>query len=120
MTRLINPMMSLGASGAFANAIVFAKTKGVSYARNYAKPAYTNTADQAAVRDIIRKASKAWKLGSVVGGVTINPAYKTAYDAAKYGALSGFNVFIKDCVEKNNGVLFDGTLAIPTTPGDVA
>lgn len=113
-------MMSLGASGAFANAIVFAKTKGVSYARNYAKPAYTNTADQAAVRDIIRLASKAWKLGSVVGGVTINSAYKTAYDGVKYGALSGFNVFIKECVEKNGGIAFTGTLEIPATPGDVA
>lgn len=112
--------MSLGASGAFANAMVFAKNKGVNYVRNYAKPTYTNTTEQAAIRNIVRLASKAWKAGSAVGGVTINSAYKTAYDAAKYGALSGFNVFIKDCVEKNDGVLFDGTLVIPSTPGDVA
>ena len=119
MTKLINPMMSLGASGTFANAMVFAKNKGVSYVRNYAKPKYTNTAEQAAIRDIVRDASVSWKLGSTVGGVAINSAYKLAYDAAKYGNLSGFNLFIKECIQKNGGTSYTGTLEIPSTPGDV-
>lgn len=118
MTKLINPMMSLGASGTFANAMVFAKNKGVSYVRNYAKPKYTNTAAQAAIRNIVRDASVAWKIGSTVGGVAINSSYKNAYDAAKYGNLSGFNLFIKECIVKNDSTSYSGTLVIPTTPGD--
>jgi len=83
-------------------------------------PSYSNTTDQANIRDIVRKASIAWKLGSTVGGTAINSAYKLAYNTA--GALlqvSGFNLFIKECVAKNEGVSFDGSLAIPTTVGNV-
>lgn len=121
MAKVTMPLLSGDASGTVAKAMVFSKWKGRNYVRKYVIPSYSNTPGQANIREIITDASRAWSLGSTVGAVTINPAYKTAYNtAATTYQISGFNLFIKDCVEKNDGVAYDGTLALPTHPGDVA
>jgi hypothetical protein len=120
MAKVTGPLMSMDASGTVGDALTFSKWKGRNYVRQYVIPSYSNTTEQANIRDIVRKASIAWKLGSTVGATAINSTYKTNYNLA--GALlqvSGFNLFIKECVAKNEGVDFDGTLAVPTAVGDV-
>jgi hypothetical protein len=120
MAKVTSPLMSLDASGTIGNALTFSKWKGRNYVRQYVIPTYSNTTEQAAIRDIVRKASLAWKAGSTVGGTAINSAYKLAYDeAATAYQISGFNLFIKECVQKNEGTSFGGTLAIPDDVGDV-
>lgn len=121
MAKVTMPLLSGDASGQVAKAMVFSKWKGRNYVRKYVIPSYSNTTHQANIRSIITDASRAWSLGSTVGAVTINNAYKTAYNtAATTYQISGFNLFIKDCVAKNDGVSYSGTLALPTEPGDVA
>mgnify|MGYP003376285847 CR=1 FL=1 len=117
MSKVTGPLMSIDASGAFADTLVFSKWKGRNYVRQYVIPTYSNTTAQANIRDIVRDASIAWKTGATVGGVVINPAYKLAYDAAAVSAqISGFNFFIKECIALNNGITYDGSLAVPAEP----
>lgn len=112
--------MSLDASGTVANTMTFSKWKGINYVRQRVIPTYRNTVDQQAIRGIITDASVAWKTNATVGVTTIDAAYKLAYANAAQGyAMSGFNLFIKDCVALNGGVAYDGSLELPTTPGDV-
>lgn len=120
MARVTGPLMSMDASGTIGNALTFSKWKGRNYVRQYVIPTYSNTTEQANIRSIVTDASLAWKAGATVGGTAINPAYKTAYNnAATSYQISGFNLFIKECIQKNGGVSYDGSLAVPTTPGDI-
>lgn len=121
MAKVTGPLLSLDASGSIANTMTFSRWKGRNYVRQRVIPTYSNTALQAAIRDLIKDASIAWKSNATVGTVIINAAYKTAYaTAAASQAISGFNLFIKECVQKNGGSAYDGSLEIPATPGDVA
>lgn len=121
MAKVTGPLMSMDASGTIGDALTFAKWKGRNYVRQYVIPTYSNTTLQAKVRDIVRDASLAWKAGSTVGGVAIDPAYKLAYNQAAVAySVSGFNLFIKECMQKNGGSTYDGSLEIPTEPGDIA
>ncbi len=120
MAKLKGPMFSLDAAGSFGNSIVYSRWKGINYARQLVIPTFSRTDDQAAIRDIVKDASIAWKSGATVGSTPINSAYKLAYNNAASGfAYSGFNLFIKECIQKNEGVSYDGTLEIPATVGDV-
>ena len=120
MAKVTGPLMSLDASGTVANTMTFSRWKGINYVRQRVIPTYRRTTEQAAIRDIIKDASEAWKTGATVGVTTINAAYKLAYATAAMGfAYSGFNLFIKDCVALNGGVSYDGSLELPTEPGDV-
>lgn len=59
-------------------------------------------------------------MGMTVGTVTIDAAYKLAYNTAASGSqYSGFNLFIKDCVALNGGKDYDGSLEAPSEPGDI-
>lgn len=126
MAKVTGPLLSLDASGTIAKTITFSKWKGINYTRQRVIPTYRNTVEQMAVRDIVKDASIAWKNGATVGAVVINSAYKTAYGLLASGqALSGFNLFIKDCMIMNlvntMGVKsYDGSLEIPATPGVTA
>jgi len=111
--------MSIDASGTFADTLTASKWKGINYIRQRVIPTYRNTTLQAAIRSLITDASQAWKMGGAFGAVTINSTYKTAYNTAASGqAMSGFDLYIKDCVGKNGGSSYDGTFAAPTGPGD--
>lgn len=119
MAKVSAPLMSLDASGQVGKAIVFSKWKGVNYVRRHITPANPQSTDQTAIRDLITDASQAWATGATVGAVTLDAAYKLAYTTAAAGQpLSGFNLYIRDCVAKNEGVSYDGSLAAPTAPGD--
>lgn len=123
MAKVTGPLLSLDASGTIAKTITFSKWKGINYTRQRVIPTYRNTVEQMAVRDIVHDASIAWKNSATVGSVPINNAYKLAYNNLASGqALSGFNLFIKDCMTMNlidtAGVKsYDGSLVVPTTPG---
>jgi hypothetical protein len=123
MAKLIGPLHSLEASGQFGKSLVFGKWKGINVVRKYVIPTYRNTDEQKAVRDIVVDASLAWKEEDTIGAVEIDSDYKAAYDLAAAGsAMSGFNLFIKECMTENlvdtNGVKsYDGTLEIRTAPG---
>lgn len=120
MAKVTGPLMSMDASGQLGKALVFAKWKGQNYVRQYVIPMNPNTTEQANVRGIVGDASVAWKNSAVVGATTINPAYKLAYNTAAAGSgMSGFNLFIKECIALNGGITYDGSLELPTAPGDV-
>jgi len=116
MAKVTGPLLSLSASGSIAKTITFAVWKGIAYVRQRVIPTYSNTAQQADVRELITEASQAWFSEST----PIDTAYKAAYDLAAAGsAYSGFNLFIRDCFGKNwVASAYDGSLDIPTTPGD--
>lgn len=119
MAKVSGPLFSLDARGQVGKAIVFSFWKGVNYVRQHVVPANPQSTDQTAVRDLIHDASIAWKLGSTVGATTIDAAYKLAYNTAASGqAYSGFNLFIRDCVALNGAEAYDGSLELPTEPGD--
>lgn len=121
MAKVTGPLLSLDASGSVASTMTFSRWKGVNYVRQRVIPTYTNTTLQVNARALVHDASIAWKSGATVGAVTINAAYKLAYNTAASGmALSGFNLFIRECSQKNGGSAYDGTLVVPATPGDVA
>lgn len=111
--------MSLDARGQVGKAIVFSIWKGVNYVRRYIVPANPNSADQQKIRELITEASQAWATGATVGATTIDAAYKLAYNTAAAGTpMSGFNLFIRDCVALNGGSGYDGSIELPTEPGD--
>ena len=120
MAKVIGPLQSLDARGQFGKSMVFSAWKGINTVRQYVIPTYRNTTEQANIRKIISDASVAWKNEDTVGGVAIDAAYKLAYNTVAAGSqYSGFNLFMKECVAKNGGVAYDGTLEIPATPGDI-
>lgn len=120
--KVTGPGLSLDASGTIANTMTFSKWKGINYIRQRVIPTYRNTSEQMAVRDIVSDASLAWKTNATVGAVTIDSAYKLAYANAAAGmAMSGFNLFIKECMAKNlvdtGGVKsYTGTLSVYAQP----
>lgn len=122
MAKVTGPLLSLDASGTVAKTMTFSRWKGINYVRQRVIPTYSNSAEQVAVRDIVSDASIAWKTNATVGAVTINSAYKLAFNNAASGtAMSGFNLFIKDVMSTNlvdtAGVKsYDGSLAIPAGP----
>lgn len=120
MAKVKGPLFSFNASGSLGKAIVYSAWRGVAYVRELVIPGYSRTVGQGKLRDIIKDASHAWQTGATVGAVVIDSSYKTAYnDAAMGRAMSGFNMFIRDCVAKNNGIAYDGSLEAPTEPGDI-
>jgi hypothetical protein len=126
MAKTTGPLLSLGASGSVGKTLTYSTWKGVSYVRQLVKPTYRNSTEQMAVRDIVSDASIAWKTEATVGAIEIDSAYKLAYTVATQGqALSGFNLFMRDCMSINlintAGVKsYDGSLAIATAPGVLA
>jgi len=115
MAKLTGPLFSLDARGSLAKALVYAYWRGVNYVRRRVIPNNPQSADQTAVRNLITDASQAWANDTS----PIDTAYKAAYDTAAEGqAYSGFNLYISDSVAKNGGKDYDGSLDIPTEPGD--
>lgn len=120
MAKVTGPLLSLDASGSIASTMTFSRWKGINYVRQRVIPTYSRTTLQGNIRDLVKDASEAWLAGSTIGGVTIDGTYKSDYnDAASGTAQSGFNLFIHDCVLKNSGSAYDGSLALPTGPGDI-
>lgn len=122
--KVTGPLLSLDASGSVASTMVFSRWKGINYVRQRVIPTYSNTFKQNAIRSLITDATQAWKSGDTVGTVVINSTYKAAFDAAAAGlAMSGFNLFIKNCVvinyDASTSPYYDGSLVAPVDPTDL-
>jgi len=61
MARLTAPLLSLGASGSIAKALVFASWKGIPYARVHVIPTNPNTTKQQEVRGVFSTLAEMWK-----------------------------------------------------------
>jgi len=61
MARLTAPLLSFGASGALAKALVFASWKGIPYARTYVIPANPKSTAQQEVRGCFSTLNEMWK-----------------------------------------------------------
>ena len=123
MAKTFGPLFSLGASQAIGKSIVYSNWRGVSYVRKYMIPRNPKTDDQKLIRDLIKQSTQAWKTNATISPTTIDVAYKLAYAEAAHGqSFSGFNMYVRDCVAKNwdstASPQFDGTLVLPTEPGD--
>ena len=60
MVKVTGPMMSLGASGALAGAVVFSTWKGRPYVRELVKPANPRSGGQVGVRAMFKYLSQIW------------------------------------------------------------
>ena len=117
MAKTTGPLFSLTASGKLANTLVYSIWKGIPYVRQLVIPTYSNTTDQAAMRDLVTDLSQGWKAGSTIDGHAINATYKAAYATAAEGmAMSGFNLFMKENIDLNGSTAYTGDLTIHTAP----
>lgn len=62
MARTTGPLLSLGGSGAIAKTQVYSSWRGITYARQYVKPANPNTSEQQATRSVFSFLNSLWKL----------------------------------------------------------
>lgn len=62
MAKTTAPLFGFEGVGSIAKTLTFSKWRGVSYAKRYTKPSYTNTTTQAEVRSIFRALNAFWKL----------------------------------------------------------
>lgn len=58
MAKVTAPLLSFGGGGTVAKSVTFAKWRGISYARQYAKPGNPNTESQQQTRSIFRTLSQ--------------------------------------------------------------
>jgi hypothetical protein len=87
MVKLTGPMMSIDASGTFADTLTFSKWKGRNYARQRVIPENPKTAKQSGVRGMMKFLAQAWT--DLVAGE------KDDYDAAATARnISAYNEYI--------------------------
>lgn len=88
MAKVSGPLMSISASGKFANTLVASNWKGVAYMRQLVKPSNPNTTGQKSVRSILGTLAKACAsvLTSYADTLGIGSAF---FKAARDGAPSG-------------------------------
>lgn len=89
MPKLTGPLFSLSASGSLAKTLVFAKWKGVQYARQHVVPQNPDTVDQRAVRQVFKNMSAVYALL----GADATQSWK---NAALGLPLTERNVFVRD------------------------
>jgi hypothetical protein len=97
MTRVTAPLLSLDASGAFADTIVASKWKGINYMRLRVIPENPQTAPQVAIRTVLRHGVEKWRDASYVPASSKN-AWETY--AAGTG-MSGFNRWMRYYIDNN-------------------
>lgn len=121
MAKLKAPLLSLGASGAIAKAIVFFSWKGLNVAREYVVPANPNTTAQQTQRGWLKEAVDGIHTAMKAPTNGLDDADKSAF--ALLGSLEAtprtwFNTLTKMIIEqrlasKNWAIFTDGSV----TPG---
>ncbi|OIQ09920.1 hypothetical protein MOOR_07620 [Moorella thermoacetica] len=92
MAKVTAPLMSLDASGALGKALVFAKWKGINYARRYFVPMNPNTANQERVRGYFTRAVTSWQGES--------PETRAMWNSAVRGRpLTGMNYYLAQYIK---------------------
>lgn len=81
MAKVTGPLMSITASGTFADTIVYASIRGNQYARIWKTPANPNSAAQQVIRGYFTDAVNAWHAET--------STVRTAWD--NYAKSSGYN-----------------------------
>jgi len=121
MAKTTAPLLSFGASGALAQAMVFATWRGISYVRRYVVPENPRTAAQTLTRDIFRTLSDMWK---VMGSIAIAPwqTFAISKPLTDRNAMMGKNIAsLRGDVNMNNfigspaargGLAPDGVVAV--------
>lgn len=89
MAKVTMPLLSVEASGQFGKSVVFAKWKGIRYARLYIGANGSETAAQLVVRDYFKTAVGAWQAETVP-----NKALWTTYAQTNSLGESGFNLYV--------------------------
>lgn len=116
MAKVVNPLLSIDATGSVGKSVTFSHWKGKNVAKYKIQRNGSMTPDQITVRQLLADITIAWRTGATVGGVVINAAYKLGFNTAAAGMqMSGFNLFVKRTVALNGGSAYDGSLAIPTS-----
>ena len=99
MAKLTAPLLSLSASGKFADTLVAFSWKGINVMRQWVKPANPQTADQVAQRDAMTACVAAWRY--YFTGAAIRTGWgRLALQLAD--TMSGFNAFIRNAVKNYN------------------
>lgn len=96
MAKVNAPLLSFGASGQIGKSVVFAKWRGVDYARQRVIPANPRTQSQEEVRGVFRVMSQLWTLAPL--------GWKETWNLFASGRpFTGRNAFIGQNVERLNG-----------------
>jgi hypothetical protein len=108
MAKVKAPLFGFGASGKLGDALVFAKWKGIDYAREYVVPANPNTAGQSTQRGYLASAVGEWHDGTN----ELSAADKAAWNrlaGVQATARSGFNEFCKRAIDAkiDDGAAFE-------------
>ena len=118
MAKVAGPLLSLSASGKFANTLVASVWKGIPYMRQYVVPANPQTAAQVAHRALFTAGVSFWQTLKAVA------VMKTAWGVEALvspDTQSGFNVFmqnylqmVKEDAAASFAVLFEDTAGVPS------
>lgn len=99
MAKLTAPLLSLSASGKFADTLVCFTWKGINVMRQWVKPANPQTADQVAQRATMTGCVAAWRY--YFTGAAVRTGWgRLALQLAD--TMSGFNAFIRNAVKNYN------------------
>lgn len=89
MAKVYAPLMSIDASGTYADQLTYAKWKGIRYVRNHVIPTNPRTANQMMIRNAFTAAVSQWHAE--------DQATKTAWENAAQASgrpLSAFNLYV--------------------------
>ncbi|MCR4434173.1 MAG: hypothetical protein NUV70_09035 [Caldiserica bacterium] len=89
MAKVYAPLMSIDASGTYANQLVYAKWKGIRYVRNHVIPMNPRTAEQMVIRNAFSAAVSQWHLE--------DQTTRSAWEAAALASgkpMSAFNLYV--------------------------
>jgi len=114
MARTTAPLLGFEASGALGETLVYAKWRGVRYARRYVKPANPKTAAQTTTRVTFSLLREMWK--------RMDSVARTPWDAFAAGRkFLGLNAFIGENMRVLRGdVILDDFLASPGAKGGIS
>lgn len=119
MAKTTAPLLSFGAAGQIAHAQVYAKWRGIPYARRYTVPANPRTANQTQTRGTFNFLVQVWKL--------MNGASQAPWIAfAKGKPLTGVNALVKSNLRTLRGTSgsppsnLDGFIGSPGAGGGAA
>lgn len=91
MAKTTAPILSFGAAGQIAKTQVYARWRGIPYARRYIVPANPRTANQTKTRSVFTWAQNVWKLMAANSAAPWT-AYATGKPLTNRNAFTKFNV----------------------------